>query len=474
MAVEELALMAHLFRRAGFGASRDVLEAYVAKGYEETVDELLAPLDHPGFDEDIMYRHWPSFVDNGTLEDNQAQWVFRMVNDPRQLREKVALFWHTILCVGYSKVESPPQMGMHINMFRERGMGNVKDILLRLSRDPAMVYYLDNCESHKNAVNENYGRELLELFSIGVGKDGEFNYTEDDVKACARAFTGWNLGNSVPVFPYGLVPWKFVYDPADHDDTEKTFLGKTGHWNGEDVIDIICKQPAAARFISRKMYDFFVADEPAVPTWRDTEPRDMDAIKMLEKVYFDSGYEVTPMLRTLFNSEFFKAKAVRFAKVKSPAEMVAGILRMTGDYREPDPWLLEPAWQTGYMGMDLMNPPTVEGWHTGREWIDGGTLVERINFAADQMGNTGLPGVQDMINRLRAFGETLTAEQFVDGCLDLVGPLEVLESTRQNLLEFAREEGELRHKSDQERTEFDRRTGEMLQMIGATGEFQFG
>ena len=181
-----------------------------------------------------------------------------------------------------------------------------------------MLYYLDNIENHKGAVNENYGRELLELFSLGVGMDGEVNYTEDDVKACARAFTGWNLAPTLPVFPYERTAFQFRYDPADHDDGEKTFLGETGAWNGEDIVDIICKQPAAARFVSRKLYDWFVADEPPVPAWRLTEPRDMEAIKALEKAYFDSGYEIGAMLRALFTSDFFKAEASHFAKVKSP------------------------------------------------------------------------------------------------------------------------------------------------------------
>ena len=132
-----------------------------------------------------------------------------------------------------------------------------------------MVYFLDNCLSHKGAINENYGRELLELFSMGVGMDNQFNYTEDDVKECSRAFTGWTIANSIPTQPYGPYDARFVYNPLDHDDGVKTFLGETGRFNGEDVIDIICKQPATARFISRHMYSYFVADEAQVPSWME-------------------------------------------------------------------------------------------------------------------------------------------------------------------------------------------------------------
>ena len=166
---------------------------------------------------------------------------------------------------------------------------------------------------------------------------------------------------------------------------------------------MIAANRATARFISRHMYNFFVADEVPVPSWRQTPPKDESLLEDLEQSYFDSGYNITEMLRTLFNSESFKN--AQYAKVKNPAEMVAGTLRMVGDHRgEIKPGMFELSQEPKYMGMDLMNPPTVEGWHTGHEWIDSGTLVERINFAADYLGRTELPGVQSMISRLMAQG----------------------------------------------------------------------
>lgn len=473
MADQDVGLMAHLMRRAGFGASRDEIEARLAQGYEKTVEELLNP-EGPGIDEDLMLRAYPSYLDKAAIETGQTEWVYRMINNRNQLQEKMGLFWHTIFCTGDSKVDNARTTYLQIQMFREHGMGNFRDLLMYLSRDPAMLYYLDNIESHKGAVNENYGRELLELFSMGVGKDGGFNYTEDDVKTCARAFTGWNLAPTIPVFPYGRTPFQFRYDPADHDDSEKTFLGETGRWNGDDIIGIICKQPATARFISRKMYDFFVADEQPVPAWRLTEPRDPEAINTLEQSYFDSGYDTKAMLRVLFNSGFFKSEAARNAKIKSPAEMVIGTLRMVGAHQEPQPGLFDAAMEPKYMGMELLNPPTVEGWHTGKEWIDSGTLVDRINFASAYLGNTELPGVKSMVNRLMARGKTLSPEELVEGCLDLVGPLDAVDSTRQLLLSHAREGGALPHGTKAEQAEFRRRMAEMLQLIAATAEFQFG
>jgi uncharacterized protein (DUF1800 family) len=466
--------MAHLLRRAGFGASRAEIEAKAAQGYDATVNELLNPESQPAIEEDMMYRCHPAYNHSAAIETNVQQWLFRMINNPRQLQEKMALFWHMIFCAGHSKIDSGEEMGRMIAMFREHGMGNFRDLLMRLSTSPAMMYYLDNTESHKVAINENYGRELLELFSLGVGKDEEFNYTEADVKACAHAFTGWSVSPPYPPFPYGRSPWEFRYDPADHDNSEKTFLGETGRWDGEDIVNIICQQPGTARFLSRHMYNFFVADEVPVPSWRMTPPKDKEAIAALEKAYFDSGYEIKAMLQTLFTSDFFKADSARFARVANPAEMVAGLMRMVGEHRgEIKPGLFQISQEPKYMGMDLMNPPTVEGWHTGHEWIDSGTLVERINFASQYLGRTDLPGVNAMIDRLMAQGPRLSPEAFVDGCIDLVGCLNVTGSTRRSLIEHAQRQGELRHGTDAERGEFTRRCGEMFQMLASTGEFQF-
>ena len=471
MADQDIALVSHLMRRAGFGASRDEIEAKAAQGYDNVVRELLNPAG--GLDEDILMRYYPSYYEAGAIEVNTQLWVYKMINSPNQLQEKVALFWHMIFCAGHSKIDSGQEMGIMVDMFREHGMGRFDDLLLKLSQNPGMMYYLDNTESHKANLNENYGRELLELFSLGVGKDGAFNYSEDDVKVCARAFTGWNVAPSYPPFPHGRSPWVFRFDPADHDGSEKTFLGETGPWNGDDIIRITCDQPGTARFLARHLYNFFVADEPQIPAWRLTPPRDLEAIEILEKAYYDSGHSIKAMLEALFTSDFFKDESVRYQKVKNPAEMVISLLRMVGEHKEIKPGLFELSQEPKYMGQDLMNPPTVEGWHTGREWIDSGTLVERINFAAELLGNTELDGVRGLVSRLMDRGDTLTPDQFVEGCLDMTGPVQVTPETHAQLLAHAAQEGNLSHGNDDERATFTRRTGEMFQMIVATAEFQF-
>ncbi len=467
MADKDIALMAHLMRRAGFGATYEELEARVAQGYEATVEELLNPSSQPDIERDVLMRYQPQWVSQAGLEGQQEEWAFRMINTKRPLEEKITLFWHQIFCTGHAKCEYPRQQQIEFEMFRTQGMDNFADLLLGLSTDPAMVFYLDNCMSHKDAINENWGRELLELFSMGVGMDGQANYSEEDVKECARAFTGWTVTNSIPRYPYGKYEAKFIYDPFDHDDGEKTFLGETGKWNGQDIVDIIARQPGTARFIARHLYNFFVADEPQVPAWQNTAPGDPDAIKMLEDEYFRSNYDIRSMLRLLFNSDFFKN--ARFTKIKSPTETVVGTMRLVGDFDMPKPGLNAMTLTIRYMGQDLLNPPTVEGWHTGREWIDSGTLVERINFTADAVGNTSHRGVQAIINRLGSEGATLSPERLVDGCLEMLGAYELAEVTRNELLTLARDEGELRTGTD----EFGQRVGQMLQSIVATTEYLF-
>ena len=464
MADQDIALMAHLMRRAGFGAPREELEARVAKGYEATVEELLNPDDQNPTDRIEMMRYHPWTWRPGTLPGmGAAEWMRDLLNTKRPLEEKMALFWHQLFATGVSKVDHYDDVMDMVVKFRKKGMGNYRDLLLEMAKDPAMIYWLDNCDNHADAVNENWGRELLELFSMGVG-----NYTEVDVRECSRAFTGWTIRPKLPRGPIGRFDWFFEYREEDHDDGEKTFLGETGNFNGEDIIDIICQQPATAQFIARHLYNFFVADEAQVPAWGVTPPRDSEAVELLADTFTKSNYDIRSVLRVLFTSDFFKE--ARFERLKSPAEVVVGTLRMVGGAEFPAPGIGDLSRQPSYMGQDLLNPPSVEGWHTGAEWINSGSLMRRVNFVADLVGDVSRPGIQSLIASLKAQGAR-SPDQVVDGCLDLLGPLEVAPESRTELIDFAGEQGD--YAWDTDASSASRRVGELLQLIVSLREYQY-
>ena len=462
----DLALVAHLMRRAGFGANRDELEQLSSQSYEQIVEDLLHPERFPEVADDIVTRYWLELNNPDSVEPWNTRWIYRMVNTERPLEEKMALFWHHVFATSVGKSEHGPSAKDQIDLFRHNAMADMRTILTDLAKDPAMIHWLDNSENHGDQPNENWGRELLELFSMGVG-----NYTEDDIKNASRAFTGWTFKQPIPLDPYGRFPSEFVYRADDHDDGVKTFLGETGRFDGEDIVDIIVRQAATARFVSRHLYNFFVADEPQVQLWNDVAPKDPDAIQQMLDTYVRSNGSVRDMLRVLFNSDFFKQ--ARFTKVKSPAELVAGTIRLAGTHRFPEPSLHGAPGAATVMGQHLMTPPTVEGWHTGRDWIDCGSLSERVNFAVNELGDQSLPGIQSIVERLGSQGRPLSPDEFVDRTVDLVGPMSVDGQTREALMDYALSGGELRFDTEADREQSAVRIARMVQFIVASIEYQF-
>ena len=464
MADNGIALMAHFMSRAGFGATRGELDTRVSSGYEKTVEELLHPEQQEPVDRLEFLRYHPWAWKPGTMSNPGAtSWLYHMITTNRPLEEKMTLFWHQVFATGVSKVDHWDEIADMIDIFREMGMGTYRDLLVEVAKSPAMIYWLDNNENHAYAINENWGRELLELFSMGVGA-----YTEQDVQECSRAFTGWTITHKLPRFPYGRFDWLFEFKEEDHDDGEKTFLGHKGRFNGEDIIDIICQQPATARFVSRHMYNFFVADEVQVPAWSSTPPRDPEAIDVLANSFIESGGDIRSMLRALFNSDFFKE--ARHTRVKSPAEVVVNTVRLVGGADSPVPGYGELARQPGYMGQELLNPPSVEGWHTGDEWIDTGTLLERVNFMTSMVGDVQRPGVRAIVDAIRAKGK-LSPEAFVDASLDLMGALEVSDETKGGLVAHASAAGDLSWEDERESTSSTQRVLALLQMIVSVREY---
>ena len=473
MSTNETQLMAHLMRRAGFGASREELDELVEQGYDETVQRLLETDNPNSMPVDLIRRYHPDHM--GMMGNNiGSHWMYRMISTDSPLREKAALFWHGIFATGYAKLANGKVLHDQIRMFSRHGLGDFRTLLVELSKDPAMIVWLDNCENHNGRINENYGRELLELFSMGVG-----NYSEQDIKEAARAFTGWTIGNTEymtlksmrdSIWPYGRLSFHFEFKPEEHDDGEKEFLGRKGNFNGDDIIDIICEQPATARFISRHMYSFFVADEPPVPEWPYKPPRDPDAIEMLSKVYFESGYSIKEMLRALFKSEAFKSEDVWYKRVKSPAELMVGVLKLTGEFPRPKEEMITTHLHTIFMGQHLMNPPSVEGWHWGTEWIDSGALVERVNFASERLSNLDSPGVKTMIANVLADDEgSEDPAELVDRALEQLSMSKVTDVTRQSLIEFVERNDELVGSDGQSARE---RAAHALKLAAAAPEFQ--
>ena len=466
----DTALMAHLLRRAGFGASRNELEEYIAMGYDGAVEALLNPSDPGNMPDDLIRRYHVEQSELRDLAGSAAYWMYRMISTSCPMEEKIALFWHGLFATGYAKLNQARSLLNQVDMFRRSGLGSFEDLLVELSKDPAMIVWLDNNENHGSAINENYGRELLELFSMGIG-----NYTEDDIKECSRAFTGWTLGNAEymavraakdSIRPYGRIAWHFDYRDEDHDAGEKTFLGETGKFNGEDIIAIIAKQESTARFVATRLFQFFAADEIT----EDGEK----AIQEMIASYFSSGYQIRAMLRTLFHTDYFKSDEARFARVKGPVEMVVGAIRMSGNYQNPALGIEKVSDTMLYMGQGLLQPPTVEGWHEGSEWIDSGALVERVNFAARELSDVTSPGVRSIIDRLQAGADhgVLEPSDLADRCLDLLGPIEVSDETHSVLVQYANRHGSLDLNDHKPGDEAEQRVGNMLRLVAATREYQ--
>ena len=470
MASKDIALMAHLMRRAGFGASYEELEARAAKGYEETVEELLDPDAYgiPSVDLHMFRRYHPLAEAEASTEKCSLTFMYYLLTTQRPLEEKMTLLWHMIFATGNSKVENSQELIAQLNMFRSYGMDSYRELLVEISKDPAMIFWLDNNENHKTAPNENWGRELLELFSMGQG-----NYTEEDVKEASRAFTGWTISPKLPKDPFlCLDKWEFLYLPADHDHDEKVFLGERGPFNGEDIIDIIVKQPATAHFVARHLYNFFVADEVQVPSWKDEPPRDPDAVDAIADTFVKTNYNIRSTLRFIFNSEFFKDEKSWFARVKSPVEIVTGTTRLTGSFGDFRPGMVSLALECSYQGQELTNPPSVEGWHYGPEWIDTGALIRRVNFMADTLGDATSPGIRLIIDRLAGQG-SFTPAQLIDGCLELLGDVKLEPNTHEEIVGHIGMNGEIkRGSSEDEVKRFGEQVTEVLQLIAATREYQ--
>ncbi len=342
---------AHLCRRAGFGSPRRELQEALELGPVAAVDRFLQVES----ERDAEYEKLFETVHRGLIAfqhppNMQAWWLFRMQREPFPLREKMTLFWHGHFATSFRKVENMRLMHQQNETLRREALGDFRDLVLAVSRDPAMILWLDNQQNHKGHPNENFSRELMELFTLGEG-----NYTERDVQEAARAFTGWHQDE-----------FQFFFNREAHDFGSKEFLGQRGNFNGDDVVDIVLQQPQAKRFLATKLLKFFVMPEP-----------DDKLIDEATRVLVACNLEIKWFLRTLFLSKTFYSDQALYSKIKSPVEFVVGAVRDL-DAVFPGQELAE---LMAGMGQELFAPPSVKGWDGERDWISSNAWLARGRFA---------------------------------------------------------------------------------------------
>ena len=390
----------HLLWRAGFGGTPQQIQLLSNWGPEKAVEYLVnydkAPTEtvkEDLFDKDIMRPPTPEEQraitearrsrdeekladlqrarqqrerrDRVQVGEMQKWWLKRMIETGRPLEEKMTLFWHGHFATNYRTIENSYHMFLQNQMFRTNATGNFGTLLHAIIKDPAMIAYLDNNDSRKGKANENLAREIMELFSLGIG-----SYTEKDIKEGARALTGYTFEDD-----------KFIFRKNNHDDGQKTILGKSGNWTGEDFVRIILDQPAVAPYITRKLYHYFVAELPPLERAEDNklDPAIRGAMRDLTGVMSKGKYELRPVLRRLFLSEHFYSPAFMNEQIKGPVQLVVGAARSLNTPVR-DLSILNDA--LDLMGQNLMYPPSVKGWDGGRSWINTSTLYVRQNLMA--------------------------------------------------------------------------------------------
>ncbi|MBV8155904.1 MAG: DUF1800 domain-containing protein [Candidatus Eremiobacteraeota bacterium] len=360
---------AHLLRRAGFGGTPDEVRRYAAMSVDAAVESLVrfpstANLPQPDvYDRRAHLGELRVPVDERrdalkeilrnereSLRGMRLWWLNRMLTTPAPLQEKMTLFWHGHFT---SYVNYAVYTYFQNQLFRYYALGNVRTLTHAVSRDPAMLIYLNNDKNVAEHPNENYARELMELFTLGIG-----HYTEQDVREAARAWTGWRLNKATGVVRFA---------PRQHDDGSKTFLGQTGNFMGDDVVDIIFAQPQCARFLATSLLNYFVYNDP--------EPELVDAVA---DVMRRNNYEIAPVMSAIFRSNVFYSPRAYRALVKSPVEFVVGTYKALGITELPD----DAVGFANRMGQILFQPPNVAGWPGGQNWLTSGTMIVRQNFVA--------------------------------------------------------------------------------------------
>ncbi len=380
----------HLLTRSGFSPRQSEVDTLVGKGLQAAVDGIVAPaqaarsqLPPP------VFTTQPPPIPPGLLKTQPEQqaarqqqlreglelkswWMREMIESPAPLAERMVLFWHNHFATSQQKVIRSQAMWKQHLLLRASALGSFRTLLHAVAKDPAMLVYLDGANSRKEAPNENFAREVMELFTLGEATQGG-GYTEQDIKQAARAFTGWSVERE---------DFSFKFRPFFHDTGSKTVLGRSGNFDGDQVLDVLLDRPECARFITTKLWKEFVSPTP--------EPQELAQIAQR---YAASGYDTGGALRDLFTSHAFWADSARGALIKSPIDLVVGTVRQFGfSYTDAMPFVLKSA----QLGQNLLTPPNVKGWPGYTDWINSTTLLERKRFTEQLFRSVELKGESKM------------------------------------------------------------------------------
>lgn len=397
-------MAAHLYRRAGFGAAPEELDRAVADGLEATVERLIHP---EAVRNDLLEQRLEALpVKLDSLQGIVRWWLTRMIFTERPLEERMTLFLHDHFATSFAKVTDSNAMLRQNELFRRFALGRFDLLTVEVARDPAMLRWLDNYLSRKEHPNENFGRELLELFLLGHG-----HYTEDDVMAATRAFTGWTLSRRTR---------QFVFVDAYHDHGSKNFLGQVGDWDGGDIVRIACASAAHGRFLARKLFEWFAYAAP-----------DDAVVERLAEAYRSGGNSLRDLVRAILTDPEMYSERALWTKVKMPLDFVIAATRHLALRNDPSRLATQYLRNLGQLPFV---PPDVDGWPEGLTWINSGALLNRMNFA------NGAAGMADAT----AFGPPpASAAELVTRLLSRLGEVEVSMHTRALLEQYVAPDGTL-------------------------------
>jgi uncharacterized protein (DUF1800 family) len=457
----------HLLRRAGFGARPDEIARFGRLGLNGAIDTLInfgatpddvdSKIGQPGYAQVVLSRTFPN---TPAITDFQQRWLFRMLHTGRPLQEKMTLFWHNHFATSYAKVagvanavDGARYMAGQIEMLRTKALGNYEELLVEIAKDTAMLIWLDGRLNTRAMPQENFGREIMELFSMGVG-----HYTEADVYAAARVFTGWNLTRTVPQ--------TFLYNAAAHDPTAKTFTfpiysdGSTtiparaaasGMQDGLDFIAALARSPHTAEYLARKLYRFFVSEFGEV---------DPAFVSRISATYFQSRYNMRAVMREVLISPQFWDERNRYTRYSWPVEFAIRAIKDVG-------WrgfsLNDARLALVNMGQVLFDPPDVAGWETGPSWFSTGAMLSRMNFASALAGNQKFELGRTVAEHAQ------TPQALLGWVLDAVKTAPLADGVATDLLDYLRATGPWTGSDPQ----LQNKVAGLVHLLVGTAEYQF-